>query len=425
MNAVTDEGRITTLDTIRGVAVMGIFSVNVIAFAMPFPAYFNPAAYGGTSGANLIVWAANFVLIDGKMRGLFTLLFGASTLLVVERAEAAGLFPEVVHYRRMAWLLLFGCLHYYLIWFGDILTLYAMAGMIAFLFRYAPMRLLVFAGLTLLAVDMLMMFGMSASIAAAESAAQARGASPQALAALRDAAGFVMPLEAGALARDLELHRGAYSGLLREQFTTGLMGPFYQLVIVWAEALGSILLGMAALRSGFLTGAWSLRAYRAIALVGLACGVAGYGWLAWQIRASGFDPKVIALDFFCLSAPFRLAMMLGYAALIILLSRRGGWLARRIAAAGRAAFTNYLGTSLLAAFIFMGWGLGLYGHLGRAQAWLVAPLVWLLMLAWSKPWLDRFRYGPFEWAWRSLARWSPQPMRRRKDGSGAAGATEA
>ena len=101
MTSAGEEERIVTLDLLRGVAVMGIFSVNVIAFAMPFGAYLNPAVYGGASGANLWVWAANFVLVDGKMRGLFTLLFGASTLLVIQRAEAAELAPEIVHFRRM------------------------------------------------------------------------------------------------------------------------------------------------------------------------------------------------------------------------------------------------------------------------------------------------------------------------------------
>src|SRR3954469_890664 len=128
MDAATAEGRITTLDTIRGIAVMGIFSVNVIAFAMPEAAYFNPAAYGGTHGASLGIWVANYVLIDGKMRGLFSLLFGASTLLVIQRAEAEGLDPRRVHFRRMAWLLVFGLGHFFLLWYGDILTLYAIIG---------------------------------------------------------------------------------------------------------------------------------------------------------------------------------------------------------------------------------------------------------------------------------------------------------
>jgi len=100
------------------------------------------------------------------------------------------------------------------------------------------------------------------------------------------------------------------------------------------------------------------------------------------------------------------------AALIILLARPSGFLATRIAAAGRAAFTNYLGTSILMTFIFYGWGLGLYGRFSRAE---LVPFVvgaWLLMLLWSKPWLDRYRYGPLEWLWRSLARGRIEPLRR-------------
>src|ERR1051325_4874095 len=120
--ATADPGRIATLDIIRGVAVMGIFGVNVIAFAMPFQAYFNPSAYGLHSSADLGLWFATFILIDGKMRGLFSLLVGASLLLVVQRAEGSGRSPGQVHYSRMFWLLVLGCVHYYLIWFGDILT---------------------------------------------------------------------------------------------------------------------------------------------------------------------------------------------------------------------------------------------------------------------------------------------------------------
>jgi uncharacterized protein len=84
----------------------------------------------------------------------------------------------------------------------------------------------------------------------------------------------------------------------------------------------------------------------------------------------------------------------------------------RVAAAGRAAFTNYLGTSILMTTLFYGYGLGLFGTMGRAELWLVVFAMWALMLLWSKPWLDRMRYGPFEWLWRSLARGKLQPMRR-------------
>jgi uncharacterized protein len=93
---------------------------------------------------------------------------------------------------------------------------------------------------------------------------------------------------------------------------------------------------------------------------------------------------------------------------IIILVARSGWrLLPRIAAVGRAAFTNYLGTSILASLFFCGFGL--FGRLDRFETWLAAPAMWLVMLLWSKPWLDRFRYGPLEWMWRSLARGKLEP----------------
>ena len=179
------------------------------------------------------------------------------------------------------------------------------------------------------------------------------------------------------------------------------------------ETLGYMLLGMAGLKSGFLRGAWDDARYRRIAWWTLAVSIPAYAVYAWLEWRSGFDTALFFVIFFVATNPFRLAMMAGYAALIILLSRRGGWLVQRIAAAGRAAFTNYLGASLIATTIFYGYGFGLYGRLNRLEAWLFAPALWIVMLAWSKPWLDRFNYGPFEWLWRTLARRRPQQMRRR------------
>jgi uncharacterized protein len=97
---------------------------------------------------------------------------------------------------------------------------------------------------------------------------------------------------------------------------------------------------------------------------------------------------------------------------VILLTRGGGPLTERVAAAGRAALSNYLGTSILMSGLFYGWGFGLYGDLSRIQLWIPVVAMWAFMLLWSKPWLDRFNYGPFEWLWRSLARMRLQPMRK-------------
>src|SRR5688572_25239279 len=154
MTAVTEPGpRIATLDIVRGVAVMGILAMNIVAFAMPPSAYINPLAYGSEAPIDFAVYAFNFVLIDGKMRGLFSFLFGASMLLVIQRAEARGESGAAVHYRRMLVLLLIGAIHFYLIWFGDILFGYAMIGMVAFFFRKKEPRTLIIIGIALVVLE--------------------------------------------------------------------------------------------------------------------------------------------------------------------------------------------------------------------------------------------------------------------------------
>lgn len=151
--AALPTARIATLDIVRGVAVMGILAMNIVGFAMPDTAYLNPMAYGTNGPADLAAWVFSFILIDGKMRGLFSFLFGASLLLVVERAEANGQNPAEVHYSRMVWLLVFGLIHFYLVWWGDILSLYAPVGMIAYLFRHFSRRQLLHIGTFLILVQ--------------------------------------------------------------------------------------------------------------------------------------------------------------------------------------------------------------------------------------------------------------------------------
>ena len=109
----------------------------------------------------------------------------------------------------------------------------------------------------------------------------------------------------------------------------------------------------------------------------------------------------------------RLMMVLGFAALLVEFSKSAtGALAQRVSAAGRAAFTNYLGTSILMMVVFQGWGLGLFGELNRPLLYVVTALACALMLAWSKPWLERYRYGPLEWLWRCLTYRKLFPLRR-------------
>lgn len=409
----TTGDRILTLDTVRGVAVMGILLLNIIAFAMPQAAYMNPRAYGGSEGLDLAVWLGNFVLFDGKMRGLFSFLFGASTLLVIEAATAKGESAARVHYARMVWLLVFGLLHCWLVWWGDILSHYAIIGMTLFLFRKAPVKRLIGIGIALLVIHqviaLMMLMGLEFARAgvASPNVEQAREARAM-IEAFRLT--FGVPPEA-VLTENIAIHRGGgWLEIAKDRFKTAAWGPLGMLFVFGFETLAYMLFGMAAFRSGMLTGAWERRRYLRWVLIGFGIGIPIYVAIAAFILGADFSMSAIVLGSVVLTIPVRPLMIMAWGSLIILLMRPGGALTARIAAAGRMAFTNYLATSLICTTLFYGYGLGWYGELSRAEVYLVVLAVWALMLIWSKPWLERFAYGPLEWLWRSLARGSAQPM---------------
>jgi uncharacterized protein len=404
--------RILTLDIARGVAVMGILTMNIVGFGLPFQAYMNPAALGPPSTADTISWALSFVLIDGKMRGLFSFLFGASILLVIQRAEVSGRSGASIHYRRMGWLLVLGLLHFYLIWFGDILVGYALIGMIAYVFRNKEPQKLIAWACGLLLVQFIIFAGMTAGTMLMADQAAAPGAPAETVRQWQGLQRMFGSLGGAELKKGLALFRGSYAEIVTHRLTEQASKPFSGLPMFGWETLAYMLLGMAALKSAFLTGDWADRDYRRVVLIGFGIGIPAYALIAWAYARSGFALPMTFAYVMAATVPFRPLMILATASLIILLTRDGGAWTARIAAAGRAAFTNYLGTSILLTTLFYGYGFGLFGMFGRAELWLVVITMWALMLAWSKPWLDRYHYGPFEWLWRTLARWEVQPLRK-------------
>ncbi|NML06384.1 DUF418 domain-containing protein [Sphingomonas sp. G-3-2-10] len=403
--------RLQSLDTVRGVAVMGILLLNIVAFSMPMAAYFNPRAYGGAEGIDLTVYLANFVLFDGKMRGLFSFLFGASILMVIQRAEAKGESPARVHYMRMIWLLLFGLVHLWLVWFGDILGHYALIGMLAYFLRNVrPARLVIFGVLMVLVQAMIFAF-LPVMVHALQSAPADPDAAKKAAQSLAELnRGFGIPT-AGEIAKNLAIYRGDYAGIFAERLRENPTGPVTTTLLFGFETLAYMMFGMAALKTGLLRGDWDRARYRKWLWIGFGIGIPAYAALAVYLINADFNLFSIVLGAMMLPTLFRPFMIVGWACLIILLARPGGALTSRIAATGRMAFTNYLTTSLICTTLFYGYGLGWYGYLGRAELYLVVFAVWALMLLWSKPWLARFRYGPLEWLWRSLSRLSFQPIR--------------
>jgi uncharacterized protein len=391
-------GRWVTLDVLRGVAVMAILLANLPGFALPDPAYSNPMAWGGRRSIDLAVWFLTEVFVNGRMRGLFSLLFGASTLLILQRADAAGLNGASVHLRRMAVLFLFGLAHLTFIWSGDILAHYALVGVFALGFVGLSARTLCWTAIAMAGLSMAMGWLECFGLFAAAARDTPRSVALWELYQL--AFGTPDPTQ---LAPEIAAMRGPWA--VSTAYRLAHNGnPLFDLIQIGPDTLSAMLLGMAALKSGFLTGQWPRRSYKRWAIIALPLSCAAYAGMAVAVMASDYDVRAVTLVELFLNVPFRLIGTIGYAALILLLLRPGGWWTGRIAAAGRMAFTNYLATSVVMTLVFYGHGLGQFAHWTRASLYLLIPPMWGAMLLWSKPWLDRFGQGPLERLWRLAVR---------------------
>ncbi|OBV11311.1 DUF418 domain-containing protein [Erythrobacter dokdonensis] len=403
--------RIETLDFIRGLAVMGILAANIVAFGQPFDAYMYPAAFltePGDPGGWM--WIAQFILIDGKMRGLFTLLFGAGIYLFMEKAWARGATRSLQAW-RLAILMVFGMIHFFFIWPGDILFYYALFGFLALAcIGWSVRNQLVVAllgymgGVLLLAVMMTLPWAITSGLL---------GDSPEiAEARAGMEAAITETLEQSAVP-NAAMASGDYGTLVMHRVTEQWYEPLANALLFGFETLPLMLLGMALYRMGFFSGGFERRKMLLWGWAGLIGGGLVHLAIGLAMRADGFSYYGTIAAFVGWSPLPRLFMVLGLAALLVVYApSANGWLGDRIRAAGRAAFTNYLGTSIVMMFVFQGWALGLFGELNRPQLYLVVALTCVLMLAWSKPWLDRYRYGPLEWLWRCLTYRQVFPLRK-------------
>jgi uncharacterized protein len=405
--------RLVSLDFIRGVAVLGILFANITAFGQPYMAYFWPEALTEPATAgDKNVWLFQTIFIDHKFRGLFSLLFGAGIYLFMERAWTRG-SGRRLQFRRLAFLALFGLIHYFLIWRGDILTAYAVTGMIALAFVRWSAKTQLVTGLCLYVFGfLLMVLMMGGQLAMAKIPELAGQADPAAIAQIEAA-----PRDAlTSAAEEVELFReGSYPQIVEKVVTEDAGQLVTEVLLVpLTETLALVLIGMALYRMGFFSGAFDRAKMRRWGWIGIVAGVLVTIPLAlWPYR-TGFDFFTTLFVFNAVGRIGQLPMALGLAALLVLWapSAAKGWLGSRFAAAGRMAFSNYLGTSIIMMFVFHGWALGLFGYLGRVELFGVVVVTWIAMLAWSKAWLAQFRYGPLEWLWRCLTYGKAFELRR-------------
>ncbi len=390
------------IDVLRGTALLGILIINMMSFATPDMVYFNPTAFGHFVGADRLIWMLSHVLADQKFMTIFSPLFGAGILLFTTRLEARGQPARSLFYQRSLWLLVFGLLHFFLLWDGDILTVYALTGMVLYGLRHRAPATLVVLGILLLSVHMglMLFFGWLLPLAPME---------------IQDEiAAAVFQPGPEALAADIGIYQGTYGAQVRYRWQEGAWTLLFNLVL-WGpwRAGGLMLIGMAAWKWGVLTAERSDRFYRWLTIIGLGLG--------WPVVLGGLWDKMNhgwTLIHALLGGGYlynywgSLLVSAGYVGLVMLVERNGWWPAarRRLAAVGRMAFTNYILHTLICTFVFYGFGLGLYAQVNRIGQVGIMLVIWIVQLWLSPWWLSRYRYGPLEWLWRSLTYGRFAPM---------------
>ncbi|MCC6672647.1 MAG: DUF418 domain-containing protein [Planctomycetes bacterium] len=434
---VAEAERIVALDVVRGLAVLGILVMNVVEFGLPLTAYDNPAYAGGHRGADLATWFVQVVFFDGKMRALFSMLFGAGLVLLAERmtrrGQAAGVADLLL--RRCLWLVPFGVLHRFALqWTGDILYQYGLLGVVAVAFRNLRARTLIVLGLVALTAFVpigLLQYGRSAKVRAqAAEAVRLEDAGekvPEDLAAAKkrwDTRLASIPPKPEALQKEVDALRAGYPAVFahRWDYHHTFQSAYLYYHFVW-DVLGMFLVGMGLMKLGFFAGACRTGVYAAwIAAGGVAAAAVAAWAAAWTAR--DFSPGAIELQLVRQTTYSftRLVLALAWASALLLVVRAGRApvLTGALAAVGRMAFSNYVLQTVCCTLLFFGYGLGLHGRLSRSMLMGVMLGVSLVQVCFSLVWLRRFRFGPLEWAWRSLTWWRVQPLRRSVSGPVAA-----
>lgn len=392
------------IDVLRGFALLGILVMNIQSFAMIGAAYFNPTAYGDLNGGNYLVWVSGRLLADQKFMSIFSMLFGAGIVLMAERLVRAGGRPALMHYRRMGILIVFGLLHAYLLWEGDILFTYGICALFVYLLRKLPPAWLLTIGFAVLSVAMLINNGLRLLIDQLP---------PEVMTELQQ--GW-MP-DSDEVDRELAAYRGGWWTQMSQRAPFALL--MQSLVLgIWGfwRASGLMLVGMAFYKWGIFSARPRPSIYRVLFVVGMILGLTltvlgiyhdEQGNWALAVKFSGKPYQYWGSVF----------VSFGWISLVMLVCQGGWlrWLTRRLAAVGQMALTNYLLHTVICTTLFYGHGFGLFGSVNRMGQIGIVVAIWTVQLLASPWWLTHFYYGPMEWLWRTLTYGRLQPFRRQSD----------
>lgn len=388
LNPVEPRERIPALDLLRGFALFGILVANWRGFGWPSESYAAPNLVL-TSTADLRAQFLVDLLFGNKFISLLSLLFGIGFGIQMGRASARSASFPVFFARRLAGLALIGCIHAFLIWWGDILLTYAVAGVLLLAFRNAGQRTLLASACTLL----LLPFWLNLYRVATHAPRATAGSHGEPVSSIVGRAAHAYG-------------QGGLAERFRQNFhdwTVNNADGYFTVLVVLAWFVAGVWLW----RTGFVERLGDHRTLlRRVAAASLAGGIAvllgvPHVRQAWQPSATHLPALLLATVASRVAATA--AVSVGYAAGIALfaLSGRAGRLSAGLEAVGRTALSNYLLQSLAGTTLH--YEFGLYARVGAFPSLLLSMLAFALQMPLSAWYLARYRSGPAEWLWRRIS----------------------
>ena len=399
--------RIESIDILRGFALLGILIMNISSFAMPSMAYFSPVVYD-INPLNHIIYSITHIIADQKFMSIFSMLFGASTILFINSVKKREKSPLLLFYSRNFWLLILGLIHSSYLWYGDILFIYALCAFLLFFFKnITPKKQFILGCLIYLIPTFSNYAGYEYVIDDLDQAE-------------KDVIIQHWNPSNDVLQQEIDAYRGSYeeqvqyraqmwsSSEYNESNPSGGIGAgiigLSLLIDLFSRSFGMMLIGMACFSWGVFSNTLTKSFYKKLVIYGFGIGLPlsmiglfrtySFDWDWKYIQFLGRSPNNIATPL----------IAFGYIGIIMLWIRKGSFkdLQEKLRSIGKTALTAYLIQTIIATLIFYGIGLGLFGHVNRAYQLVIMFFIWFILLILCPMWLSKYQYGPVEWIWRML-----------------------
>ena len=370
--------RITNLDFIRGFALLGILVINIIAFGLPLTATTNPSTFGIENTLDWMVLIISSVFFEFKMMGLFSMLFGVGIIIFLENAEKKTSKPKTLAIWRNFILLCFGLIHMS-IWIGDVLAPYAICAFLLIIFPDVKKPILIFLAIVFLMIAFIVITNYFSSLYDTNGNL------------ISDEEWILLASEGG------ELSYGKFWFPDSESFGN-LVGMWWY-IGAFFRAISLMLFGILLYKLNIIQGKKNIVFYKKIAVYGFSVGLPLSIYSIYLLVSTDYDPSVLFISniFNTLSV---IPMVLGYTGVLTILNLKlKDSISTRLQACGKLAFTNYITQTLFGVFFIGAFRLDTFS---RSELIIFVFLVWIIQIAWSKPILEKFNYGPLEWVWRKL-----------------------